>query len=247
MSRIKNFFKKLSRKDPDFRRKLPSGLTVEVKCRAEQVIYDDIFVSGEYDLPIEKSLSAPSGTPFIIADIGANVGYFSLRLADFMFTRNPDTGFKIILVEGSPSNYKELKSRLESEPALNNKIKLLYGLAGELRGNAKIYEYDFHAINSIYAPNRLKGATVPYIDLNSVFFGDPEIALLKCDIEGAEKKFIENYGELLKKTKYAVFEFHSRNCSVEECIRLLEKTGFSEHKKLREEERGKTETHFFWK
>ena len=37
-------------------------------------------------------------------------------------------------------------------------------------------------------------------------------SLLKCDIEGAELLFLENYEDLLGKVRNAVFELHHEQC-----------------------------------
>ncbi|HAG81038.1 MAG TPA: hypothetical protein DCL61_07665, partial [Cyanobacteria bacterium UBA12227] len=58
---------------------LKSGINIKVATYAEWVIYNDIFVDGEYDLSLQKSLSnLKPYQSFILLDIGANVGYFTL-------------------------------------------------------------------------------------------------------------------------------------------------------------------------
>lgn len=224
---------------------LKSGLNIKVASYAEWVIYNNIFVEGEYDIPIEKSLLINSNKPLILLDLGANVGYFTLKAADFILTKNSNIEFLITLVEGSPTNFKKLESRLTREPLLANKIKLIHGLVGELYGKAKICETDFHVENMICGNGNLEGIIVPFVNLNSIFYENQDIDLLKCDIEGYEQKFIENHKELLKKVKSAVFEFHPKKCNISRCIHLLEESGFLNNEKLREDKN--FEVHFFWK
>jgi len=225
--------------------KLKSGINIKVASYAEWVIYNDIFVDGEYNLPIEKSLSVASNKPLILLDLGANVGYFTLKAADFILTKNPNADFLITLVEGSPSNYRELESRLTKQPVLANKIRLVRGLIGKLEGKAKICEIDFHAKNAVCNNGKSKGVIVPFVNLNSIFSENQEVDLLKCDIEGFEQIFIENHKKLLKKVKFVVFELHSGKCDIEHCIHLLGEAGFLNHTKL---DGGLfAEIHFFWK
>ncbi len=55
-----------------------------------------------------------------------------------------------------------------------------------------------------------------------------EIDLLKCDIEGAELLFLENYEDLLAKVRNAVFELHHEQCDTAKCRAILKKSGFRE-------------------
>ncbi|HAG81039.1 MAG TPA: hypothetical protein DCL61_07670, partial [Cyanobacteria bacterium UBA12227] len=162
-----------------------------------------------------------------------NVGYFTLRAADFLVNQNPHADFQVTLVEGSPSVYKTLQYRVANQTVLKDKIMLLHGLVGELQGEAKILESAFHVMNSVTSNINSKGATVPYINLNSVYSKISQIDLLKCDIEGSEQRFIENHQELLQKVKTAVFEFHPNKCDLNKCIFELQKVGLVTYKILR--------------
>ena len=59
------------------------------------------------------------------------------------------------------------------------------------------------------------------------------IALLKCDIEGSEFDFIENYPSLLEKVSVAVFEFHRYGRDVDLCRQRLQACGFRRERVLR--------------
>src|SRR3984885_479215 len=63
---------------------LDSGLTVKVASKGEWWIYNDIFVNGEYDVPIQAALDTSSARPFVVLDLGANVGYFAFRVIDLI-------------------------------------------------------------------------------------------------------------------------------------------------------------------
>jgi hypothetical protein len=72
------------------------------------------------------------------------------------------------------------------------------------------------------------GHTIPFIDLNVLMEPVGQIDLLKCDIEGAEFLFVENYEDLLGKTRNAVFELHHEMCDTERCREILVTSGFRE-------------------
>jgi hypothetical protein len=51
------------------------------------------------------------------------------------------------------------------------------------------------------------------------------IALLKCDIEGAEELFLSTYPDLLSRVDTAVVELHHQFCSPVRCRELLAQAG----------------------
>jgi FkbM family methyltransferase len=218
--------------------KLRSGLTVKVESMGEWWVYNDIFVDGEYDLAIQKAMqgaldrsdsvtTGPVTTGarlFTVLDLGANVGYFAFRVLDLMDGNRLD----ITMVEGSPKNFTELKSRIDAaeiQPAQKN---LVCGLAGERNGTAFIRESAIHVKSTLLHTATAKGTEVRFADLDEVMRSKAEIDLLKCDIEGSELSFIRNYPDLLRKVRTAVFELHHEQCDTKEAVRILNGLGFSE-------------------
>ena len=67
-----------------------------------------------------------------------------------------------------------------------------------------------------------------FIDLDLLMRNVGEIDLLKCDIEGAELLFLENYESLLGRVRTAVFEFHHEMCDTGKCRDILRRNGFHE-------------------
>lgn len=244
---IKEKWQNLLYKGIELQWKLPSGLKVKIKNKAEWVIYNDIFVDGEYDLPIQQTLASCSyEQPLNILDLGANVGFFTIRLADFILqSKKPQPNFRVTLVEGSPTVYSQLKHRLNHELDLANKLTIVNGLVGERQGSAKLLEFDFHVVNSIASGNSSRGIIVPYLDLTSLYSERDEIDLLKCDIEGSELIFLENYKDFLLRVKRAVFEFHYDQCDPKRCFEILREVGFLNHQQLRK--RPTFSIEFFWK
>jgi FkbM family methyltransferase len=224
---------------PEWR--LPSGVEVKVASWAEWVTYNDIFVDGEYDVPIRHAISHADSNA-IILDVGANVGYFALRLSDLWMRERPDESFRLIGIEGSPHVFPTLQRRIR-QALLVGKAHYHFGLAGKRSGEARISSSEFHVTNSIVTGDGAHGASVPFIDVSTVVPADTRIALLKCDIEGAEQMFIENYPDLLRRTDSAVFEFQHDICDAERCIALLKEAGLSHAKQLRE--CGSTTVDFF--
>ncbi len=212
----------------DLEHTLQSGLTVKVASKGEWWAYNEIFVDGEYDVPIHTALKGRSPVrPFAVLDLGANVGYFAFRVLDLIGQQeresfNPD----ITMIEGSPNTFLELEKRIRSQRQLTVGVRMVHGLVGQPRGSGVIREGALHVKNTIVDVPARQGVRVDFVDLDSLMGDKSEIDLLKCDIEGAELLFIQNYADLLRKVKHAVFELHHDQCDTEKCVRTLEDLGF---------------------
>ncbi len=230
------------RLNPSWR--LNSGVTVRVLNYNDWMIYNDIFVEGEYDAAINHLLAGTAGSsaPAHILDLGGNVGFFTLRLAHLFLGANRGN-FEVAMVEGSPATFAELKERLAlNEEILGHCVTALHGLAGKRGGEARILQTASHGENSIIGEGN-RGTPVDFIDLDRVTANWLRIDLLKCDIEGAEELFLSSYTDLLAKTDRAVFEFHHDKCDVDRCRRLLGDAGLSPAKTIRH--RGQCSVEFF--
>ena len=206
---------------------LDSGLTVKVASKGEWWIYNDIFVNGEYDVPIQAALSAASEKPFVVLDLGANVGYFAFRVLDLIRRQHLDAIVPdITMVEGSPTTFAELESRIGSQQLAPASVQMIHGLVGRRTGSALIRESAVHVKSGIVDVPAGRGVNVAFVDVDSLMKDKTEIDLLKCDIEGSELMFIENYGDLLHKVKHAVFELHHDQCDTKKCMAILESLGF---------------------
>jgi FkbM family methyltransferase len=207
---------------------LQSGVILKVASKGEWWTYNDIFVNREYDLPIQTALQSRSAEhPFTVLDLGANVGYFTLRVVDLMRQSSLETlASDMTLVEGSPKTCRELQDRLRPHNLSFLNLRVIHGLVGQREGNGVIHESALHVKNTIMNVEQHRGARVDFVDLYEIMENRSKIDLLKCDVEGAELLFIRNYGDLLRRVKNAVFEFHHELCDTTACIDVLEQLGF---------------------
>jgi FkbM family methyltransferase len=213
---------------------LGSGLEVEVRSRGDWVLYNDIFVDGEYDEPVLAALAAvPSGNPFTVLDLGANVGFFALRALHLVRrSAAPGRSVRVHCVEGSPRCFAELRRRIDANDGLESQVATEFGLVGEREGRARISDRAFHPMSGLVG-ERERGVQVAFVDLERLVPPPARIALLKCDIEGSELRFLRSYPELLGRVQSAVFELHPGLCDVDECVKLLDRAGLRFRKELR--------------
>jgi FkbM family methyltransferase len=206
---------------------LPTGLKMEVTNRGEWWAYNEIFVDGHYDVPIQAALASRSSASFVALDLGANVGFFSFRVFDLIRRQGlQNVAPEIAMVEGSPQTFQILERRMQSQSLPAGSIRMVQGLVGQRTGSAVMQESALGMKSTIIGVPRDVGVNVAFVDLNSLMAEKTEIDLVKCDIEGSELLFVENYGDLLRKTKHAVFELHHHLCDTVKCVRVLEGLGF---------------------
>jgi FkbM family methyltransferase len=204
---------------------LPSGLRVDVGSLSDWVIFNEVFVDGEYDPVIDEVSRTPHSDVWTL-DVGANVGFFTLRLMDrWLRTDQAARRHHVVCVEGAPATFRVLKRNLD-QPQLTSGCTLHFGLAGQRSGDASISTSAHTGVNSIIdrSPS-LSRVRVPFLDLTQLVPADARIALLKCDIEGAEELFLGNYSDLLQRVDSAVVEFHHQFCSAARCRELLAQAG----------------------
>lgn len=160
-------------------------------------------------------------------DLGANVGYFTLRLAHLLRQKSSGPELAAVLVEGSPRVHRLLTGRLTRQAGMDKGLRVVNGLAGRREGSATLHEIAFHGMNSLTPRRFSRSVDVPFVDLTQLCCDFEVIHLLKCDIEGAEQLVLANYPDLLRKTSTAVFEFHHSDIDHAACLRYLSDAGLT--------------------
>jgi FkbM family methyltransferase len=210
---------------------LSSGVSVEITSASDWAIYNEMFVEGEYDRAIRAVSGSPGDDPYVL-DLGANVGFFALRFADIWLRERGATSFQVLSIAGSPRTYAQLARNIH-QPALVGHCTTSHGLIGRRAGHGWISTSMLAGLNSMYTRQSLSRARVRFVDLEQLVPADRQIALVKCDIEGAEQHFLESYPALLRRVHALVIEFHHDLCQVARCRTLLEAAGLVHHRQLR--------------
>jgi FkbM family methyltransferase len=221
---------------------LACGAEVTLQSESDWQIFVEVFAGGEYDLPIIETLSSVlPGQPITILDLGANVGLFSARVAELMLRCSERSRAVVFAVEGNSRTYEHMIRTLRGVPHELIKIKTVHGLVGKRSGEAFITCSTHAGSQGVISAasrsrNPLRGAyAIPatYIDLMSLLPPDRSIDLIKCDIEGSERDFLEHYEQLLRRTERIVIELHPLRADPEMCRRRLAELGFKLHREIR--------------
>lgn len=205
---------------------LPSGLHARVESLSDWVVYNEVFVDRVYDDALDRVLAITTpNRALAVLDLGANVGYFSLRAADRVRRLGESARATFTLLEGHPATFRE---RWRQQPLdARTEVRLVNGVAGQRSGATKIIDDEFRAAAHIGGDGE-GGSLAAYVDLDRMVTG--RIDLLKCDIEGAEAQVIAEYPALLARVTCAAIEFHPRRVDVDRLIGQLADVGLTQQR-----------------
>jgi FkbM family methyltransferase len=198
-------------------------------------IFDRMFLSL-YDVykrhfeagPIERLREfVPAGS--MVLDVGANVGFFTLR-----FARWVDIG-EVIAIEPEEKNYRALEAALERN-GLQRNVRVLKAVATATAGTAHI------DINPIHpADHKLSvdgtGVRVDAVRLDDLVDRNGLLrpSLIKIDVQGAEMLVLQGAADILRLYRPALFVELSEDglrrfgSSVSEVIRHLSRCDYESY------------------
>jgi len=190
---------------------------------------DDFYM---FYIPRERELlphlKMHKGETFV--DVGANVGYYSLKIAKDYASK----GVTIIAIEAHPGNYKALSKNIEL-----NDIKCITAIkkaVSDHKGTVTLYDrvdtrnrirsemYSlsnsyFHDSNVVRAG---RGSVKIECDTLDNILGEQRTDVMKIDIEGAEIFALEGATNVLKKLRKIIVEVHGPN--YDKIMQILDET-----------------------
>src|ERR1700676_2391588 len=153
--------------------------------------------------PIERLQEfIPEGS--LVIDVGANVGFFALRFAQWV-----GVGGEVVAIEREDRNYQALLAALKRE-GLSGRVRAMKAVAAASAGPM------FLEINQLHpADHKLSrdgtGVAVEAVRLDDLVSdkGVLRPALVKIDVQGAEMLVLQGASDILKISKPALFvELH---------------------------------------
>jgi FkbM family methyltransferase len=211
--------------------RLTSGEGVKMLCDPvdERIVPIEILNFGDYESSEIRMIQRFLEKDSVVLDIGANTGWYSLRLS-----KNVPQGL-IIAFEPIPKTFEYLKKNIEINGAKNIRIHD-YGLSDKDENIEFYYDPTLSGATSLrnLHENR-KNSRIRCIvrRLDGVISEETSrIDLIKCDVEGAEIFVIKGALETLKRTKPVLFLEMLRKWSAKfdyhpnDIIRLLNGIGY---------------------
>ncbi|HET7149389.1 MAG TPA: FkbM family methyltransferase [Candidatus Nitrosopolaris sp.] len=190
---------------------------------------DDFYM---FYIPREKEilhhLIMQKGETFV--DVGANVGYYSLKIAKEYASK----GVTIIAIEAHPGNYKALSRNIE----LNDfkSITAVKKAVSDHQGIVRLYDRvdtrnrirsEMYSLSNAFLHEsniaRPEGGSLEIeCDTLDNILGEQRVDVMKLDIEGAEVSALEGATHILKKLRKIIVEVHGAN--FESVMQILDRT-----------------------
>ncbi|MFM8740894.1 MAG: FkbM family methyltransferase [Cytophagales bacterium] len=184
-------------------------------------VFFQVFIRREYQVLLDF-LEAEKIIPNIIIDAGANVGFFSLLLA------NEFSRAKIVSIEPEAGNVAQLLTNVGER--LQHRIKVIEGALWTSRTRVSIQTNDSQEWGFSIAPG-VTPRTVEAYTLADIFdaVSAQQIDLLKLDIEGTEGALFSDvkFQNLLGNVKVIAMEIHDHLVDRDEIHRVLHANFFN--------------------
>lgn len=199
-----------------------TGVELRIENAWDWLVFCDIWVNRCYPLFV-NSIPKKSLT---MVDIGANVGYFSLYALHE--ARKAGVPIKIYAFEANPLTSDVLTDRVAPYP----EIETHFGAVGRLDGETCITLSDNHGTSFTTDTEKdYPHVVVKYRDLNEIL-PKGQIDCIKCDIEGSEFDFVQNYEAVLHRTRLVFMETHYTKGDAEALRAKMKEYGFTGNKML---------------
>jgi len=216
---------------------LPGSQVVYRATRLESIpLANDMF---ETENLYDASLLPENFTNF--ADLGCNVGYFTLWLAHLARGRK----LRGLMLDANPEAVHEAQWHAQANHL--PEVFAINGIAGEGQpgGHAEFFLYDSNICSTSQLTEEMrrnsKGkwtkVSVPCVRVGDQwrkFFGQARCHLLKIDIEGSEMNFLRNEAAFLAQVDAILVEWHTWGATLDDIMSFLTEQQFSYVKTIEE-------------
>ena len=185
----------------------------------DHLVYKEIFIDRIYDNFIFYALKKnyEKNLPLRIFDIGANLGFFTIRCCEIWKQMGKHRGLDFLIFEPSENCIHRLKKNLKSFENEAFTFDIRKKLIGKKSGSDWFVEDKDHHLGQCVSAKIEKfghrySRKIEYEDL-SKDLKCGKIDLLKCDIEGSEVDFIKNYSSFFDNITSVIIETHGRSAN----------------------------------
>jgi len=194
--------------------RLPFGGRDEVRARRSGVNWDldlregidlTIFTLGAFERDTLKTLEALVRSGATVLDVGANIGAHTLHLARLVGEKG-----RVIAFEPTDFAIAKLRANLHANPELEKRVDLHQAFLVAVAGApidaavASSWPVDGTAADDAQMGSRamkVSGAKAMTLDSVIAASGDPDVQLIKMDIDGHELEVLEGARGLLERRR----------------------------------------------
>ncbi len=198
---------------------LDSGIKVCIDSQVTLRLFLELFLQQPYAAALEAA--CPSQ---YIVDLGSNRGLFMLFAYHYLRTHGQDDP-QFLCVEPARENLRQARHHVEVNGLQNHVVLIQGAVTGKRDGWVNFYYHPrIHQNAQVVSTKRWTTRRVQVIDLGqAVTF--PRIDLLKMDVEGSEQSILQQYPDILAKTRVLVAEFHLDEVNHQHCRDILAMNG----------------------
>ena len=215
-----------------------SSLKVAIANRSEIQLYQQIFVKDIFNLE-NLPLVLPIKQP-VVFDLGANCGFFSLRILDIY----PDA--KIYAFEPQHSLVKSFNNCI-NQNQLSDKVEIRQTAVGDTNGKSIFYENRSPISASLVKEKVSRRSIRKKYEIDHItvdqFCSDSNIScidILKIDVEGSEIDVLKGANDIMNTVKVLFIEVHPPFATANQIENILNQYNLVRDKTL---ERAQTNDH----
>lgn len=163
---------------------------------SDRSLTPDLVLDGVYDPAFVRFLERSITPGAVAVDVGANIGIFSVRLAQLVgpsgsvLALEADPDIHRILQENLDMNYVSGWARALEVAAYSSSSQLTFHRTARFRGNGSLLQND-SSTTTTYASEAYSTVTVQGVPLDEILCVFDEVHLVKIDVEGAERHVLE--------------------------------------------------------
>jgi FkbM family methyltransferase len=186
------------------------------------LIYKGLFEAGPID-GLSTLVSVGSTT----IDVGANIGFFSLR-----FARWVGPSGRVVAIEPEARNVASLSRRVQ-RAGIGDIVECVAAAAADQPGEVLLAVTPGHPADHHLSDS---GVTVPAVTLDELLADDPRrVSLIKIDVQGAEAMVLAGAERVIEKHRPAIFveidapSLERSGSSPERLVEALTRLGYRPH------------------
>jgi FkbM family methyltransferase len=192
---------------------------------------DSMGLSIDHDFePLETRFFLGAAKPgFVVVDIGANIGYYTL-----LFARCVGASGKVFAFEPDQDNFRLLSANVKMNGYLN--VTLMEAAVSDKNGQLPLYRNDVNRMDHrTYDPGEgWAQMPVPAVRIDDYFRSEViTIDLIKLDIQGSEHRALAGMTQILSHnpgitlvTEFWPYGLRRAGCDPAEFLKQLDQFGF---------------------